>query len=285
MHLHHSSLLLSLLTVFLRPVPIQSTPTPSSDSILTQDQLNLELHEAAYHLNPIQMQQWLDRGANPFSLCPETGNTLLHEISSHGTRATHDHTVACMNLVFNAASSRSSSSGSSSGSSLSLSSSNSLSLSPPTLFDLVNAETPLKWTPLHVSARFCNAPAALHLLQHGSHINPPDLDENTPLMIAAQYHCLDVLQLLLNTEGVDVNAKNLIGQTALDYVMSNMAHRKVWRHFQVDEFMVNLLLDHGAVDSDVGPLSVDARRHSLRRKWSHKIFTRDAVIKNDLKLK
>jgi len=75
------------------------------------------------------------------------------------------------------------------------------------------------WTPLHYAASK-NQPAqdqvAALLLEHHAYIDAASPNGTTPLMMAAQYGSMAVLQLLLD-EGADPLLKNQLGLRAVDF--------------------------------------------------------------------
>ena len=58
------------------------------------------------------------------------------------------------------------------------------------------------------------------LLENGAVVDARDRDWHTPLMLAAIYGCNHSVQSLVN-RGADVNAKTLVGNTAMIYAENN----------------------------------------------------------------
>lgn len=71
---------------------------------------------------------------------------------------------------------------------------------------------------LHAAAKAGNAELIIKLVQDGMDINQPNLEDQTPLMLAAQadVNALAVTELLL-TRGAKVNEVDRYGNTALIY--------------------------------------------------------------------
>lgn len=89
---------------------------------------------------------------------------------------------------------------------------------------------------LHKAAKYGNAELIIKLIQEGSNINQPNLEGQTPLMLAAQadHNALAVTKLLL-TQGAQVNEVDQYGNTALIYAAQ-----------AGDLSVVKELIEHGA---------------------------------------
>lgn len=73
----------------------------------------------------------------------------------------------------------------------------------------LNAQTELKWTPLHSACKWSNAECAALLLQHGADVNARSDGLQTPLHIAATVsNCRNTAMTLLLDKHVDAQAEN-----------------------------------------------------------------------------
>jgi Ankyrin repeats (many copies) len=75
--------------------------------------------------------------------------------------------------------------------------------------------------------------------------NLPDLRGNTPLVYAIVRGHLSVLDMLLQKDGIDVNAQNIVGSTALAYACADT---------QPDDHTVDsvrLILSHPDIDPNI----------------------------------
>ena len=72
------------------------------------------------------------------------------------------------------------------------------------------------WTPLHYAATAGNVQLIKVLLENHAYIDTESPNKTTPLMMAAQYGTTGAVKLLLE-EGADVNLKNDLGLTAIDF--------------------------------------------------------------------
>ncbi|XP_026463363.1 ankyrin repeat domain-containing protein 49-like [Ctenocephalides felis] len=96
-----------------------------------------------------------------------------------------------------------------------------------------NAETEMKWTPLHSACKWNNASVAGLLLQYGANVNAQSNGGQTPLHVASSSSdCREVLTILLLTEGIKPNILNSSNETAFDiakrsgkyYYLFDIAH-------------------------------------------------------------
>lgn len=77
------------------------------------------------------------------------------------------------------------------------------------------------WTPLHYAASTGNVQQidiVRLLLENHAYIDAPSPNGTTPLMMAAQYGSMDMVQLLLQ-EGADPALKNQLGLSAADFAL------------------------------------------------------------------
>jgi ankyrin repeat protein len=72
------------------------------------------------------------------------------------------------------------------------------------------------WTPLHYAATGGHVEMIKLLLENHAYIDTESPNKTTPLMMAAQYGTAQAVKLLLD-EGADINLKNDLGMTALDF--------------------------------------------------------------------
>jgi ankyrin repeat protein len=70
-------------------------------------------------------------------------------------------------------------------------------------------------TPLMLAIQDGDLPTVQALLSHGANVNATDNDGWTPLMSAAEYGHLPIIQVLLSAPGIDIDAKQSDGTTAL----------------------------------------------------------------------
>jgi ankyrin repeat protein len=78
----------------------------------------------------------------------------------------------------------------------------------------------------------------LHLLDQGANVNEKDSSGYTMLFYSALYNRADLVQALIE-KGIDVNAQNLYGSTALNYAFDDL---EITDHFET----VKVLLRGGA---------------------------------------
>ncbi len=72
------------------------------------------------------------------------------------------------------------------------------------------------WTALHYAATSGQLEIIKLLLEHHAYIDAESPNKTTPLMMASRAGKLEVLQLLID-EGADVNVKNALGLSAIDF--------------------------------------------------------------------
>lgn len=74
------------------------------------------------------------------------------------------------------------------------------------------------WTPLHYAATAGNVPIIELLLDNSAYIDAESPNGSTPLMMAAMYGTPESVKLLIQA-GADLNLKNQLGLTALDFAI------------------------------------------------------------------
>ena len=79
----------------------------------------------------------------------------------------------------------------------------------------INAKSFIGKTALHMAADYGKDEVVKTLINRGANINITDNDGLTPLMSATLLGHLTTVQALLSAPGIDINAKSLIGKTAL----------------------------------------------------------------------
>lgn len=79
------------------------------------------------------------------------------------------------------------------------------------------------WTPLHYAATGGHVEMIKLLLENHAYIDTESPNKTTPLMMAAQYGSAQAVKLLLD-EGADINLKNDLGMSALEF--SRMAEKR-----------------------------------------------------------
>lgn len=75
------------------------------------------------------------------------------------------------------------------------------------------------WTPLHYAATAGHIELIRLLLEHHAYIDAESPNKTTPLMMASRNGNIQVVQLLIE-QGADVELKNALGMTALDFAES-----------------------------------------------------------------
>lgn len=75
------------------------------------------------------------------------------------------------------------------------------------------------WTPLHYAATAGHLELIRLLLEHHAYIDAESPNKTTPLMMASRNGNIQVVQLLIE-QGADVELKNALGMTALDFAES-----------------------------------------------------------------
>jgi len=105
--------------------------------------------------------------------------------------------------------------------------------------DLLNAKDRERDTAIMKAVRNCNATDVVSfLLKKGANINDPeyrDTINQTPIIVAAQHGCVDIIRLLIEAGIKDINHKNDQGESAL-LAAAQEGHKEV----------VQILLDAGA---------------------------------------
>ncbi len=76
-------------------------------------------------------------------------------------------------------------------------------------------------TALMLASRNCYPKAVEILLQHNADVNAKDTDGRTALIFAASDSCAKVVELLVKKNNIDLNAKDHIQKSALDYAKDN----------------------------------------------------------------
>lgn len=74
------------------------------------------------------------------------------------------------------------------------------------------------WTPLHYAATAGNVPIIELLLDNSAYIDAESPNGSTPLMMAAMYGTPESVKVLIQA-GADLNVKNQLGLTALDFAI------------------------------------------------------------------
>ncbi len=74
------------------------------------------------------------------------------------------------------------------------------------------------WTPLHYAATAGNVPIIELLLENSAYIDAESPNGSTPLMMAAMYGSPESVKTLIQA-GADLNVKNQLGLTALDFAV------------------------------------------------------------------
>jgi ankyrin repeat protein len=74
------------------------------------------------------------------------------------------------------------------------------------------------WTPLHYAATSGNVPIIELLLDNSAYIDAESPNGSTPLMMAAMYGTPESVKVLIQA-GADLNVKNQLGLTALDFAV------------------------------------------------------------------
>jgi ankyrin repeat protein len=88
----------------------------------------------------------------------------------------------------------------------------------------VNANIPnINQTPLTAAARKGSVEIGLALINHGANVNQPDANSYTPLMSAALTRQEEFVVFLLEQDGIEVNAQDRTGRTALTHAVNNEA--------------------------------------------------------------
>lgn len=105
--------------------------------------------------------------------------------------------------------------------------------------NLLNAKDKERDTAIMKAARNCNATDVVSfLLEKGANINDPeyrDTINQTPIIVAAQHGCTEIVRLLIEAGITDINHKNDQGESAL-FAAAQEGHKEV----------VQILLDAGA---------------------------------------
>lgn len=81
--------------------------------------------------------------------------------------------------------------------------------------DELNLPDDAGFTPLHLAAVRCRTNIVALLLEKGADMNRKAMDNATPLHLAAQEGCTDVVNMLLLKKGVAVNTRDNRGRTPL----------------------------------------------------------------------
>ncbi|XP_041374974.1 krev interaction trapped protein 1-like isoform X2 [Gigantopelta aegis] len=89
----------------------------------------------------------------------------------------------------------------------------------------------ISWAPIHYAAWYEQSVAVSALLNAGCSPNLADREAMTPLHMAAKKGNLQVAKVLLRNRGIDVNARDKEGQTALD--ICGTFSGRTWKHEEV----------------------------------------------------
>ena len=81
----------------------------------------------------------------------------------------------------------------------------------------VNSRSDGGLTALMYASRNCSVKGVGLLLQHGAEINARDFNGRTALIFAAMDSCEKAAEILLKSQGIDLDASDGAGKTALDY--------------------------------------------------------------------
>jgi len=137
--------------------------------------------------------------------------------------------------------------------------------------DLLNAKDRERDTAIMKAVRNCNATDVVSfLLSKGANINDPeyrDTINQTPIIVAAQHGCADIVRLLIKAGIKDINHKNDQGESAL-LAAAQEGHKEV----------VQIMLDAGA---DINqPNSDNETALAIVTRNRHKKEYIDFLIKN-----
>ncbi|XP_014776763.1 E3 ubiquitin-protein ligase MIB2 isoform X2 [Octopus bimaculoides] len=110
-------------------------------------------------------------------------------------------------------------------------------------------------TALHHAVLVCNLPAVMILISRGSDVNGKDRDDLTPLHLAALKgkEWKEVVAALLQAKGqsVNVNQRDIIGQTPLHYACSRGDTKTVHLLLNHTDISVNMVDNYGATPLDI----------------------------------
>eukprot|EP00386_Alphamonas_edax_P001801 GDKI01005416.1.p1 GENE.GDKI01005416.1~~GDKI01005416.1.p1 ORF type:complete len:470 (-),score=60.58 GDKI01005416.1:428-1837(-) len=116
--------------------------------------------------------------------------------------------------------------------------------------DILNKEG---YTPFLYACQNQDITIAQHLLEHGADVNAQTEEQVSALHIAAQYDQVEFVRSLIDVHGLQVNAKDMHGNTPLLHAANYGAHR-----------VAKLLLEQGA-DPNTQNESGDTALHHLAR--------------------
>ena len=95
--------------------------------------------------------------------------------------------------------------------------------------DVHRTSGPSRFTPLHLAVGSRDVNTIIMLLEHGASISAINLEEETPIHLAARYSTADILGILLNyvKQASDLDLLNGVGDTALHIAVKNSDSKEV----------------------------------------------------------
>ena len=125
--------------------------------------------------------------------------------------------------------------------------------------DVQQVEEESLWTPLHSAARFNSTKVIDVLLQlDGINVNAQSCSKCTPLHLAAHYNCAEAIEALLKSEKVDVNATDKDNSTPLHAAILSYCDEGVLKRLIEAKANVN------ALDKDKNtPLHIAVKKHNV----------------------
>lgn len=111
----------------------------------------------------------------------------------------------------------------------------------------IRSTEPMGGTPLHFAAATNAAQVIDYLLQQGASSELRDRYEDTPMMVAAKFHCLDALKIFFKWN-VDSAAKDSDGAGVLSRCVAQLAKKPVLYDAQVVLYLVQVGLDPNQAD-------------------------------------
>lgn len=107
--------------------------------------------------------------------------------------------------------------------------------------EILNLQDCRKRTPLHIAALHGHTECAGFLLEHGAEISIFDEDGRTPLIAAAQYGQLQIVDLLISSKVDLISVVDKMGNTALHWACMK-------KHSQTALFILDSVQDNAVIN-------------------------------------